>query len=259
MSILTIDAGNSAVKTVLFVKGEIAEAWRLPADSDWPAILLDHIEPLGVTHVGAACVRKTSTSIVGIAESLGLPGPLFISADAPLPFEMAYHTPATLGPDRIASAAAAWVRFGSNGRPVVSVDAGTATTIEVVSADGRFLGGSIAPGLRLLTAALHDGTARLPLVALGEIPPAIGRSTKEGIQSGVLYGMLDGIDGMLRRVANELGAEPHVVLTGGWADYISPHLDHPHIVDPHLVNRGIYHVVTHAEPPAKSAIGSSSK
>lgn len=158
-----------------------------------------------------------------------------------LPFAMGYETPETLGADRLAAAAGALAlyREAQPGRPLVVVDVGTAVTVEVVSADDVFLGGVIGAGPELARRALADGTAQLPDVA-PELPRrAIGRSTREAIQSGLLFPFLDGARGLLARIAGELGAEPFVVATGGWGALLAEHvlaIDH---AEPHLVLHGV--------------------
>lgn len=239
---LTVDAGNTYVKIALFEGPAFVRSWRFATHSDWPATAIATLPNLDLAAIGVAAVVPIRDTVVEMAEQFRIT-PFFVDARGNLPFRMEYDTPMTLGADRVAAAAAAWVAFGGDGRPVVSVDAGTAVTIEVVSGQGRFLGGSIAPGPPLQIRALTSGTAQLPEVDLEQVPQAIGTSTASGIRAGVLFGVVDAIDGMVRRICDDQGSTPHVVVTGGWAEYLSPLLRTPHLVDPHLVHRGILHLL----------------
>src|SRR5690606_2623443 len=138
-----------------------------------------------------------------------------------------------------AAGAHALYREAQPDRPLVVVDAGTAVTVEVVSADDVFLGGTIGAGPDLVRRALAGGTAQPPDVAPGLPPRAIGRSTREAIQSGLLFPFLDGVRGLLTRIADELGTEPYAVATGGWGTLLAEHV--PAIVhaEPHLVLHGV--------------------
>lgn len=157
-----------------------------------------------------------------------------------LPFKLAYRTPETLGTDRLAAAAAAWTLFGkADGRSVVALDAGTALTYEVVDGDGTYRGGTIAPGPVLMQQALSRKTAQLPDVALELPDEPVGRSTTEAIQAGVMYGFIEGVRGLLRRIDESLGEEAFVVATGGWRGLLHRQLEEIDAVDAHLVLRGV--------------------
>jgi type III pantothenate kinase len=175
-----------------------------------------------------------------------------ITPDAPLPFTLGYDTPDTLGTDRLAAAAAGWVRYGRargdgpDARSVLVVDVGTAVTYEVVDRDGVYRGGAIGPGPRLVRRALQSGTAQLPGVPLAFPPSATGRSTPAALQSGIMWGVVDSIRGMTGRLAGALPDCPVVVLTGGWSDRLGPHLDVVDHVAPHLVLEGVRLLVADA-------------
>lgn len=139
---------------------------------------------------------------------------------ADLAIEVRLAEPRAVGIDRIAAAAAARVVKGP-GRPAIIVDCGTAATVDVVSAAGEFLGGAILPGPALMTRALAEGTSRLPEVAAlehGTVPPMPGRSTQEAIAAGIGWGMRGAIARLVEEARRGLGAgaEPEIILTGGW-------------------------------------------
>jgi type III pantothenate kinase len=253
---LVLDIGNSAAKGAVFTDGALAKAFRLdlaPAsapDGAWECALLDQLEA-APRRAALASVVPTATGRVrnALQNAYGL-DPFCVSAagEARLPFAPAYRTPATLGADRLAAAAAAWLRHGADaGRSVLALDAGTALTFEVVRAgprgSGTYEGGAIAPGPALLQQALAGGTAQLPPVSL-ELPASpVGASTEEALQSGLLYGVLDSAGGMIQRLTRALGdgdAAPVVVSTGGWGAFLHEHLDHVTCHDPDLVLRGVH-------------------
>jgi type III pantothenate kinase len=173
-----------------------------------------------------------------------------VHARTPLPFRLAYRTPETLGADRLAAAAAARLRFGRSAqgqaRPVVALDAGTAVTTEVVTAEGVYLGGAIAPGAPLLRRALREGAAQLPSVDWPEVLSPIGGSTREALEAGLGVLFLEGVRGLLERTAEALGERPFVVATGGWAGWLAGRLADVDVVEPHLVLDGVRLLVEEA-------------
>ncbi|MDX1439118.1 MAG: type III pantothenate kinase, partial [Rubricoccaceae bacterium] len=162
-----------------------------------------------------------------------------------LPFEMAYETPETLGTDRLAAAAAAWLSYGASGRAVLVVDAGTAVTIEAITSSGVYLGGAIAPGPEMLRQSLSNETAQLPSIQWPETLKPIGRNTREAIEAGLSGLFLDGVRGLVNRTAGKLNTQPVVVATGGWASWISYHLEEIDVVAPDLVLDGIRTLVNY--------------
>lgn len=245
--ILALDIGNTAVKGGLFDGTALVRTFRFATDpaASVPAYrhaLRHHLGGAEVQQIGIASVVPAVTERLAEAvraETL-LPA-LVVRHTLALPFAMGYETPETLGTDRLAAAAGAHAlyREAQPDRPLVVVDAGTAVTVEVVSADDVFLGGTIGAGPDLVRRALAGGTAQLPDVAPDLPRRAIGRSTREAIQSGLLFPFLDGVRGLLTRIADELGTEPYAVATGGWGTLLAEHV--PAIVhaEPHLVLHGV--------------------
>jgi type III pantothenate kinase len=134
--------------------------------------------------------------------------------------------PKELGADRIVNSLAAYSRYGG---PAIAVDVGTATTFDVISEQGEYVGGAIAPGLQISARALYERTARLLLVELTPPRSPVGRSTVEALQSGLVYGHAAMIDGMVERLSKEIG-QPTVVITGGLAPVLHQEC---HTVDHH--------------------------
>ncbi len=238
---LALDLGNSALKAALFS----SDAAPLPArfatdETDWPDAFARWLATFSPPDfVGLASVVPARESAVeGVLAGAGFPAPLRVHAGLALPIHIAYETPRTLGADRIAAAVAAWQQFGP-GRALVVVDAGSAVTFEAVTRAGVYAGGAIAPGPRLLAAALARGTAQLPDFPFEPAPHAIGRSTREALQSGVVGGFLDSVAGTLARFQQALGGGAFVVATGGWGDWLAARLPIIGAVRPHLVLEGV--------------------
>jgi type III pantothenate kinase len=145
-------------------------------------------------------------------------------------------TPTEVGADRIVNAVAA---FDAYGGPCIVVDFGTATTFDVISEGGDYLGGVISPGIEVSMEALTSRAAKLVKIDVAEPPQVIGKSTVEGLQSGAVYGFAGQVEGIVHAIAGELGADPHVVATGGLAELIARHTDVIEAVDPFLTLRGI--------------------
>lgn len=242
---LALDIGNSAVKGGLFDGEALRESFRLAlahrdAREGWEAALDEALAGQPVERAGIASVVPAATAVVAplLARRYGVQAQV-IRHTMRLPFRHTYQTPETLGTDRLAAAAAAWTQYGSPGVPVIALDAGTALTYEVIDAEGVYRGGVIAAGPALLRDALAHGTAQLPAVPLEAPPSPLGRSTREALQAGIVWGFVDGVHGMLARLSGLLGAAPLVVATGGWAGFLHEHLDEIDHVEPHLVLHGI--------------------
>jgi type III pantothenate kinase len=245
--VLALDIGNTAIKGGLFNGTALRRTFRLATDpaASVPAYrhaLRHHLDGAEIDRVGIVSVVPTVGALVteaARAETMQLP--FVVSHRSPLPFAVGYETPETLGTDRIAAAAGAWALYHDDApdRPLVVVDAGTAVTLEVVSADGTFLGGTIGAGPDLVRRALARGTAQLPEVDARLPRRAVGRSTKEALQAGLMWPFLDGVRGLLARTADELGADPVVVATGGWSELLAAHVEAVDHVEPDLVLHGV--------------------
>ncbi|MEM1041368.1 MAG: type III pantothenate kinase [Bacteroidota bacterium] len=245
--ILALDIGNTAVKGGLFDGAHLARTFRLATDPaasvpTYRHTLRRHLDGAEVERIGiASVVPGVAERVTEAVRAETLRVPVLVRPSLALPFEMGYRTPETLGADRLAAAAGAWNRYRTDApdRPLVVVDAGTAVTVEVVSADGVFLGGAIGAGPDLVRRALARGTGQLPEVE-AEIPKrAVGRSTEEGVHAGTMLPFLDGVRGLLARVAGELDAEPLVIATGGWGGLLAEHISRIDHTESHLVLRGV--------------------
>lgn len=150
--------------------------------------------------------------------------------------QIAIDNPAQLGSDRVADAVAA---LHEHKPPIVIIDMGTATTLSVIDAQRRHIGGIIAPGVGISMNALTEKTAQLPKISLEPPKKCIGSNTIECMKSGILYGAAGCIDGLLDRITEELGETPTFLATGGMSEYIIPHCRHEIVLDNMLLLKGL--------------------
>ncbi len=147
-----------------------------------------------------------------------------------------YDNPQEVGADRMVNAAGAYHRYGG---PACVVDFGTATTFDALSAEGDYMGGAIAPGIGIAAEALFQRTAKLPRIGLVRPPAAIGKTTVQSMQSGLLFGYVGLVEGMVARFRVELGAGMKVVATGGLASLVAAETSTIDAVDPWLTLEGL--------------------
>lgn len=162
--------------------------------------------------------------------------PMVVEASMDTGLEFCLDTPSQVGADRIVMAVAALERYSA---PLILIDMGTATTIEVVEPGGRYMGGVIIPGVRVSLDALTARTAQLPAISLGRPGKVVATNTADCMRSGILYGNACMLDGMIERMEEELGHGATVVATGGLAPFITPLCRHEIILEPEMLLRGL--------------------
>lgn len=235
MTVLLVDISNSFVKLALANNGHIGRVHRLPTRS----LKASQIRKIVAGHslsgtVAASVVPKKNREV----DAACGPGVCWIGPDVRLGVGIDYPNPRGIGPDRLANAAGCAAHYGV---PAIVVDFGTAVTFDVISAEGNYIGGVIAPGLGALTEYLHDHTALLPLIRLRKPGAAVGRSTEGAMLSGAVHGYRGLVAEIIRQVRRE--AFPHhrpkVVVTGGDSELIASGLPLFTAVDPLLTLRGL--------------------
>jgi len=239
MPLLTIDQGNSSAKIALWEGPELIdeETFQRRLQRCDLENVVTRFSPrkalcCSVTGNGREMVEWLSARGVDASE---------LSCLVPLPLEICYRTPDTLGPDRIAAAMGAWSLFP--GENVLVVDMGTAVTYDVVTADGRYQGGNIAPGIGMRLRALRSFTARLPEVnGYGETP-LFGHDTMTAMRAGAVRGVVAEVN----YYRSLLPAGTMTVLTGGWSRRVASLLDFPVTVDPCLVTKGLLGILLYNE------------
>jgi type III pantothenate kinase len=166
--------------------------------------------------------------------------PLVVGENAELGIEVRIDKPSEAGSDRLVNALGGWLAHGG---PLLLIDSGTATTFDLVGVDGAFEGGVIAPGINLSMQALHTAAARLPRVAIARPAHVIGKGTVEAMQSGVFWGYVALIEGLIARIKVEYGAPLKVVATGGVASLFEGATTAIDAFDPDLTLRGMLEIV----------------
>lgn len=245
--VLAVDIGNSSIQIGVWEGAELLGNWRLSTrealtkDEAWLILR----EMLGSAGLPSAELKGVSISSVvppltrafqEMAEERFAVKPLVVSPKVETGMEILYHDPSQVGGDRIANSVAAFKKYGG---PVVVVDFGTATTFDVVSKEGKYLGGVIAPGIRMGAEALCRRTAKLPEVELTSPESTIGRNTEEAIRAGILLGAVGQIREILGGIREELGEELVVTATGGELSLIREHLQMIQHMDENLTLEGL--------------------
>lgn len=245
--LLAVDVGNTHTTLGLFDGAVLMQRWRMATrvartgDELW--ILLRQFHEgsgMDIRSVQAVTISSVVPELM-LAYSemavtrLGIQ-PLVICADTVHSLQIHYDPPTSVGADRLCGAVAAFAKFGG---PVVVVDFGTATVFDVISAAGVYLGGLIAPGLNTALESLHSRAALLPRVEPVFPPKILGTDTVAAIQSGILNGTVEIVNGLVARIEGELGAQVKVVATGGFASLLKPRCKAIQFVEPDLVLEGI--------------------
>jgi type III pantothenate kinase len=245
--ILAVDVGNTQTAVGLFEGDELDGHWRVHTDasltSDELSVKLggllslvgeswDSVEQMIVSSV----VPTLSDAYEALAEELTGQPPMIVGPGLKTGMAIRYDNPHEVGADRIVNGVAAFETYGG---PVVVVDFGTATTIDVIDGEGAYLGGAIAPGVETSAEALFAKAARLSKVDLEPPERVIGTNTRESVQSGLLLGEAAMVDGLVRKVWDELGIETQVVATGGLAERMAPLCETVSEADPDLTLKGL--------------------
>jgi type III pantothenate kinase len=177
------------------------------------------MSPSQVTHIIiSSVVPPVDSTLRQVCETYFHVEPLFVEPGIKTGMPMLIDNPTELGADRLVNAIAAFERYGG---PCVVVDFGTATTFDVISANGEYLGGAIAPGLGISADALFSRAARLGRIDIKRPAKVIGTNTVTHLQSGLYFGYIGLVDGIIERIVAEIGAQPNVIATGGLARQIS--------------------------------------
>jgi type III pantothenate kinase len=245
--LLAIDIGNTHTVVGLFGGGELRHRWRMASDarrtSDEFGILVRELcSQSGVEFadirgvVVCSVVPALTSALADMAERLMDVTPVVVGPDLDLGITIEYFDPKEVGPDRLANAVA--VHEAVDG-PSLVIDFGTATTFDAVTADGHYLGGVIAPGVVTSAENLFRRGALLPRVAVDAPPSVMGKSTEEAMRSGIVYGAVGQVDGIVRRMLEEWGEKPRVIATGGLARTIAEFSETIESVEPDLTLNGL--------------------
>lgn len=245
--ILTIDVGNTQIAAGLFRGEELSAHWRISSnlerteDETW--VMMKSIaeangfDITATTHVAiTSVVPAIQRNFEKMATKYLRCDPVVVSSELDLGIDILYDNPKAVGADRLCNAVGGFNKYGG---PLIIVDFGTATTFDVVSGNGEYLGGIIAPGIEMSTLILHQRAAKLPRVYLSFPDKVIGTATETSIQSGLMWGAVEMVEGFTRRINKELGQTAKNIATGGLARLIVDKLDTKYELDSYLTLEGL--------------------
>jgi type III pantothenate kinase len=245
--LLAIDIGNTNIKLGIFDGDKLKATWSLATgihrtSDEYGGVVLNLMErkkvlPSKVTGV-ALCgvVPPLLPTFVELCKKYLNTEPLVVETGVKTGMRIRLDNPREAGSDRVVDAVAAQNLYG---KPVIIIDLGTATTFDVVSKEGDYLGGAIAPGIVIATEALYTRTAALPRIGLSRPKQVIGKNTISAMQSGIIFGYIGLIEGMIQRIEQELGSKAKVVATGGQAYPLAEEIPAIDVVNPDLTLIGL--------------------
>jgi type III pantothenate kinase len=245
--LLALDVGNTNIHLGVFRGPELLAHWDISNNRDRTAdelgiLLLQLLAGRGIAAdavdgAAIACVVPPVTEMVAetVRRFFGIEA-FVLRPEQDAGIVVRYDDPREVGADRVANAVGGFAKYGG---PLIVVDFGTATTFDAISAAGVYLGGAIAPGLRISIEALFQRTARLPRIELVRPDAAVGRNTAASMQSGIIFGYAGLVEALVGRVAREIGGEPAVVATGGLAELVVRETGCVSVVDQHLTLDGL--------------------
>ena len=249
---LAIDIGNTLTHAGLFDDLKLKKKIIFPTDE----VLTNHELPRKVTVLALKPITKIGISSVVpkanvywkyLTKKYFDINPVFVQGKMKLPINLEMKMPGKIGSDRLCNAVAGYEYF-KRSYSVIIIDLGTATTYDIVLKNGTFIGGIIAPGIRTSADALHQKTARLPLVSEKFYFPVnpIGKDTVSAMSSGISYSALDSVEGMVRRLNGKLKVKFKIILTGGFAELIKQRVSFKAVIRKDLVLEGINHILRHS-------------
>lgn len=245
--LLVFDVGNTYTVIGLFDQDNLVADWKLQTDyrrtSDEYGILLkglfNEVE-LTPQVVKAAIISSVVPTITGIISQIISRyfevEPLVVGPGVKTGLSIKYENPREIGADRIVNAVAGIRLYGA---PLIIVDFGTATTFCAIGNGGEYLGGAIGPGLDISSEALFQHTAKLPRIELIRPKTVVGKNTVHSMQSGLYYGYIGLVEGLIRRIKAEMGEDPQVVATGGLAAMIAKDVPEINGINPNLTLEGL--------------------
>ncbi len=245
--LLAIDIGNTQVTLGLFDNDNLRAHWRLSSgvtrteDESWILIKMfcdsAGIDVRRITGVAISSVVPDLTPVYdGLSQERLRCRHVVVSAELDLGIEILYHDPSSVGADRLCDAVAGFAKYGG---PLLIIDFGTATTFNVISETGAYVGGIIAPGIASSADMLYRYAARLPKIELRFPEKLIGTTTEASMQAGIMYGSIEMAKGLISGIEKELGTSPKILCTGGLAKLMLPKLSPACVYEPHLTLEGL--------------------
>jgi type III pantothenate kinase len=238
--LLAIDIGNSSIKFGVFDGNKLTDKSSIPTKREYSADEIAREAVPRLSHrfdsvIVCSVVPEVEKAIAAFTNETFEIEPRFVRSTDDIGLKIGFSVETT-GTDRIVNSFAAVEKYG---QPCIVVSFGTATTIDVVNKDREYLGGLIAPGIKVSAKALSLATSKLPEVEIRKPERVIAQSTNTAIQSGVFYGQIAMTEGLLSRVIDELGEKPRVIATGGFSEIISREVKAIDVVDLDLTMQGL--------------------
>jgi type III pantothenate kinase len=245
--LLTIDIGNTNLTLGLYDGDKLGRHWRLATDharmpDEYGLQFLGLLQNAGRTAtdlhgvVLASVVPQLTGRVVQACQEYLKQEPLVVDTGVKTGIRIRYEDPRAVGADRVADAVAVIQLYGG---PACVIDFGTATTFNAVTKEGDYLGGAITAGVNLAAEALYTRAAKLPRMDLQRPPSVIGRNTVHAMQSGLLFGYVSMVEGMVARFRSELGSDMKVIATGGLAEVVARETDVIDVISPWLTLEGL--------------------
>ncbi len=245
--LIAFDIGNTTTGIGLFQGKKLVVDWKIKSDRDKTAdeygIIFCQLlsqQRLSCQKIKGAIISSVVPPLTPIfqeaCEKFFRVKPLVVGPGVKTGIPILYENPAEVGSDRVVAACAAYEKYGG---PCLVVDFGTATTFDVITEKGEYLGGAIAPGLQISAEALYLRTARLPRIEVRKPKTAIGRTTVASMQSGLYHGYIGLVRNIISQLSSELKVKPRVIATGGLAGLITAEIPEVEFNDPNLVLEGL--------------------
>ncbi|KFM84947.1 type III pantothenate kinase [Paenibacillus macerans] len=244
---LVVDVGNTNIVLGIYKERELLHHFRIgtnrQATVDEYGVLIYNLFQMSriqVQDIEGVIISSVVPPLMHVLEALCEKylrrKPLVVGPGIKSGLNLRYENPREVGADRIVNAVAAIEQYGG---PLVVVDFGTATTFDCIDAQGNYLGGAIVPGIGIATEALYQRASKLPRIELEKPKKVIGRNTVNAMQAGIIFGYAGQVDGIVERIAGEMGVKPKVVATGGLAELIASETRSIEEVNPRLTLEGL--------------------
>jgi type III pantothenate kinase len=245
--LLVIDIGNTNIVLGMYEGDQLKFHWRVATDrnkteDEYGMLVRSLFDSVGLTFeqvdgvIISSVVPPLNFAIERMCDKYFHKKPLVVGPGIKTGLNIKYEYPREVGADRIVNAVAAIHEYGT---PLIIVDFGTATTFCYIDEQGQYWGGAIAPGIGISTEALVSRAAKLPRIEIAKPPSVVGRNTIASMQSGIYYGFVGQVEGIVRRIIAEYKTRPKVVATGGLAALIANETDCIDVVDPNLTLKGL--------------------
>jgi type III pantothenate kinase len=245
--LLVVDIGNTNIALGVFEKKDLIQHWKIRSErektsDEYQIVLLNllslsHIEVVNIESVIISSVVPPLTPVFQkMSQNLLKVNPLVVGPGLKTGMPILYENPLEVGADRVVASVAAFEKYGG---PAIIVDFGTATTFDAISKEGKYLGGSIAPGIQIAAEALFLKTAKLPRIEIKKPKNAVGRTTVTSMQSGLYFGYIGLVSNIIEEISKELGENIKIVATGSFASQIYPDVASIEFLEPFLVLEGL--------------------